>query len=439
MINFSKNQKGYVVLMVTFFAMLIMLSLAVSMSFLVVNAKKNITNSIKSTQSYYAAEAGVEDALVRLKKNPALTTLTYQITVNGATTTVNIPSTVGASKNITSQADNGGMKKKVQVISSIDNGASTSFYYGVEVGAGGLSMSGGTEVVGNVFSDGNISGSGTIDNNVVVSGNGHSISGVTVKGNTLAYSCLSGATINGNLIYVTGGTHTCTVKGTTTSQPTEIVEQPMPIPQSQITDWEEAAVGSGNILYNGNYSLSGVGTGSLLGPGIINGSVTLGNSTVLTTGPVEITGNLSIGGSAKLIMKGVVYVKGNIILTNSGQIDMDNSFGSSGGIIIADGIISTGGSGIFKSTGQAGSYILVISNNNSATAITVANSSSTGAAFYTTVGTLYLSGGISLMEATGYAVNMTGGAKIQYSSGLVNVYFTSGPGGRWKVISWQEY
>ena len=137
MINFSKNQKGYVVLMVTFFAMLIMLSLAVSMSFLVVNAKKNITNSIKSTQSYYAAEAGVEDALVRLKKNPALTTLTYQITVNGATTTVNIPSTVGASKNITSQADNGGMKKKVQVISSIDNGASTSFYYGVEVGAGG--------------------------------------------------------------------------------------------------------------------------------------------------------------------------------------------------------------------------------------------------------------------------------------------------------------
>lgn len=438
MINILKNQKGQVVSMVTFFVLIIMLSMALTMSFLISSSQKNVTNDVKSSQSYYAAESGIEDALLRLKKNPAMTTLSYNFTVGGAGVSVVIPNTIAGSKSITSEATNSGIVRNVQAVTSISNGYGTSFYYGIEVGAGGLSMTGGTEVAGNIFSGGNISGSGTIDNNAVVSGNGNSISGVTVKGDALTYSCLSGATINGNLTYVTGGTHTCTVKGTTTSQSQEISQQPMPIPQSQITDWENTAMGSGSTIYNGNYSLSGTGTASLLGPGIINGSVTLSNSAVLTTGPIEITGSLTLNGASKLIMKGVIYVKGNITLNNSGQIDLDSTYGSLGGIIIADGIVNTGGSGTFKASGQTGSYILVISNSNSSTAITVANSSSTGAAFYTTTGTLYLSGSVSLTEATGYAVNMVGGSKIQYSTGVVNIYFASGPGASWQVTSWQE-
>jgi len=442
--KFIKNQKGYVVSIITFFVLIIMLSMALSMSFLTADRQRKITNIVKSTQSYYAAEAGVEDAMIRLKKNPQMSPITYNLSVNNATTTVDIPSTIGASKSITSQATNtGNTMRKVQAVVSISNGYNTSFYYGINVGAGGLVMEGGTRVQGNVFSSGNITGTtGTIiDNDVVVSGNGHSISGgLRVKGNARAYSCLSTVVIDGNLTYVTGGTRTCTVRGTTSTQSQEISEEPMPIPQSQVTAWKNEATGGGTVLYNGNYSLSGVGTATLIGPGVINGSVTLSNSAVLTTGPIKITGNLTINGAAKLKMKGILYVQGNIILNNSGQVYLDTTtYGSSGGIIIADGTINTGGAGTFKSTGQTGSYVLVLSNSTSTSAITVANSSSTGAAFYTTAGTLNLSGAVSLVEATGYRVKMTGSANIQYSSGLVNIYFSSGPGGGWKASSWQEY
>lgn len=442
MIKSANNQKGYVVLMLTFFMLIIMFSVAMSMSFLVLNAQKNTTNSVKATQSYYAAESGIEDALLRLKKNPQMSSLPYQFTaINNIVADVNIPGTIGGSKTITSQADNGGIFKNIQTVASMDNGQGVSFYYGIEVGPGGLELSGNCEVMGNVFSNGNIfqnGGSSTIDNDVVVSGNGNYISNVHVKGNVTSYSCLVG-NVDGNLTYVDGGTNTCHVKGEVNRQSTEISQQPMPIPQSQITDWENAAIGSGSIIYNGDYNLSGSGRASLLGPGIINGSVTLASSAVLTTGPIEIMGDLTIGGSAVLNMKGTLYVKGNISLLGSGKIAMDSAYGSLGGVVIADGNINTGGSGIFKGSGQTGSYVLVISNSNSTSAITVSNSSSTGAIFYTTAGTLYLSGNVSVAEATGYAVKMDGSSTVRYSIGLVNVYFSSGPGGAWKITDWQEY
>ena len=443
--NLPKKQKGYIILMVTFFALIIMTSVALTMSFLVIGAQKNAINSIKSTQSYYAAEAGIEDALGRINKNPAITSLAYNLVVNNVTTAVNIPNTVSGSKSVTSQANNNGVIRSEQTVCSIDMGSGTSFYYGIEVGPGGLDLEGNAEVMGNVFSSGNIfqtAGSSTIDNDVVISGNGNSISNVHVKGNVTAYSCLKGGSgagvVDGNLTYVTGGTHTCTVKGTTTSRSTEIADQPMPIPQSQITDWENTAIGDGTVIYNGNYTTPGTGSVSLPGPGVIQGSVSIIGDAVLTTGPIEITGDLNISGSAILNMRGNVYVKGKINLTSSGQIRLDSAYGSMGGVIIADGTISTTGNVILKGSGQTGSYVMIISNSNSTSAILVGATSSTGAIFYTSAGTLYLQGNVSLAEATGYAVKLDGSSKVQYNTGLVNVYFTSGVGGRLKIISWQE-
>ena len=33
---------------------------------------------------------------------------------------------------------------------------------------------------------------------------------------------------------------------------------------------------------------------------------------------------------------------------------------------------------------------------------------------------------------------MNNGSEIQYSTGVENIYFSSGPGGRWKPESWGE-
>ena len=401
--------------MATFFVLVVMISLAISMSFLASNAQKNATNSVKSTQSYYAAESGIEDALLRLKKNPALPTpLTYNLVVNNVTSTVVIPSTIGISKSITSKAINGTITRNIQTVCSVGNDTNANFYYGVEVGAGGLVMGNNSEVVGNVFSDGNISGSGTIDNNAVVSGNGHSISGVHVNGDAFAYSCLSGASVR-NLTYVTGGSHTCTVRGTTTVQSQEISQQPLPIPQSQIDSWKSDAAAAQ----------------------VITGDYTLTNNKSASLGPVKITGNLTISNNSTLNMTGTVYVVGNISLSNNATIKLDSSYGTSGGVLMADGTIPVSNNTTFSGSGQAKSYLLVISNNTSDSAISISNNTA-GAVFYTTAGGLEISNGVSLVEATGYKVTMDNNSTIQYSSGIVNIYFASGPAGKWEVTSWQE-
>ena len=408
------SQKGYIISIVTFFVLIIMLSMALSMSFLVADRQRRATNTVKSTQSYYAAEGGIEDVLVRLKKIPQMLPASYVLNINGATADINIPNIIGGSRSVTSQGNNNGIIRKIKTVYGIDNNQSISFYYGVEVGEGGLVMSNGSRVMGNVFSAGNISGSGIIDNDAIVSGNGYSIQGVTVKGNVLAYSCLSPAKVYGNLTYVIGGSHTCTVSGTTSVQPQEISAQPMPIPQSQIDDWKSAA--EGVQIFSGNKT--------------INGSQSLG--------PIKITGSLTLSNNSTLNMTGTVYVAGNITINNNAVLKLDSSYGSSGGVLISDGIINMNNNNRLSGSGQTGSYLLVLSTNTSNNAISI-NNNVAGGVFYTSAGGLNISNNVSLVEATGYKVIMENNSTIEYSSGIVNIYFSSGPAGGWQVSSWQEF
>ncbi|MCX6720505.1 MAG: hypothetical protein NTW11_01750 [Candidatus Staskawiczbacteria bacterium] len=595
-----KNQRGYIILMMTFFTLIIMTSIAISMSFLVANSQKNATNSVKATQAYYASESGIEDALLRLKKTPAIATLTYNLDVSGITTSVYIPIAIGGSRAITSQVIDNEIIKKLEVVVNISDSYGASFYYGIMAGSGGLSMQGNSIVAGNVFSNGNITGSGTINNDAIISGAGNSISGVHVLGNVKAHSC-SGATVGGDLTYVnagifgpcssdadcssssvscnsvqqciqgggfgscagyrdctelgcnssnqcvsggglgpcsvdadcvkstlscnsskqcvngggfgsctsskncnnsgcnssykcvvggtlgtcssngdcskttlscnssnqcvqgggfgsctsnndcntsgcnsshqcvSGGTNTCTVSGTITSQTQEILEQPMPIPESQIQAWEDSATGAGNIIYNGNYT-SPSGGGSMSGPGVINGNVKVRDWSTFSLGNVKINGNLEIGFFSTLNLTGPVYVTGDIVPSFIGvnKIKVDQSFGPLGGVIIADGKINMGLFTSLAGSGSPGSYVLLISNSTADDAIALWAISS-GGVFYTTTGGIYVGTIVSPVEITGKKITMASGSKIQNSAGAVNIYFTSGQAGGWKISSWQEY
>lgn len=406
----NNNEKGFVALLNTVLVLIFMLSLAMSISVIIFNRQRISTNAITATQSYYASEAGIEDALLRLKNNPQMSPLSYPLTANNSTANVVIPAMIGGSRTISSQGNTNGLIKTIQVVYGIDS-QNVSFYYGVEVGQGGLVMNNGSEILGNVFSSGNISGSGKIDNDAVVSGNGHSIQGVYVGGNGFTYSCLSPANVN-NLTYITGGSHTCTVRGATTVQSNEISEQPLPIPQSQINDWKNETTGN-----------------------VITGDVTVSGSQ--TMGPAEITGNLIFSNHATLTLTGTVYVQGNITLGNTDTIQLSSSYGTLGGVLLADGAINTGNGNTFSGSGQTGSYILFLSTNASDSAIIISNNSG-GGVFYTSAGGESLSNNVSVVELTGYKVTMGNNSKIQYSNGVVNIYFSGGPGGSWKVTSWQE-
>ncbi len=408
------NQKGFVASLVTLAILIFMLTVAMSMGLLIFERQRISTTAIAATQSYYTAQAGAEDALIRLKSAPQMAAATYTLNIGNSSAKVTIPAIVGGSRAITSQGSNNGFIKNLQVVYAPDS-SNLSFYYGVEIGEGGLVMSNGSEIMGNVFSGGNISGTGTIDNDAIVSGNGNSISGVYVTGNAFVYSCLSPASVN-NLTYVTGGTHTCTVRGTTTVQSSEISEQPLPIPQDQVDDWKTEA--------------------STECPSSSVDDLNHNNKTV-TMGPCKISGDLNFGNSDILTMTGTIYVTGNITLGNTDTIKLSSSYGSLGGVLLSDGLINTGNGNTFSGSGQTGSYLLFLSTNTSDSAIIVSNGS-TGAVFYTTAGGIQLSNNVSALELTGYKVTMQPNSKIQYSNGVVNIYFSGGPGGGWKVVSWQE-
>ncbi|MBI1866172.1 MAG: hypothetical protein HYS02_00190 [Candidatus Staskawiczbacteria bacterium] len=232
-----------------------------------------------------------------------------------------------------------------------------------------------------------------------------------VKGNALVYSCIN-STIDGNLTYVTGGTNTCTVGGTTSIQSAEIPSQPLPISQSQIDGWKNDAEDGGII-----------------------GSVTLSGTQTMSLGPKKINGNLSVSNSAILTLTGTVYVTGNITVSNSAKIKLASGYGSLSGVILSDGTITPSNSSALQGSGQAGSYLLVLSTNASNSAITVSNSA-TGAIFYTSAGGVTVSNIFAAREVTGYKLIMNNNAVITYESGLASAFFSSGPSGGWKVVSW---
>ncbi len=407
------KQEGYIVSIITLFVLIIMLSFAITMSFTIAFRQKTATNNVKSTQSYYAAEAGVEDALLKLRSNPQMPLTSYSLSVNGATAQVTIPNIIAGSRAVASKGNNTGMIKNMQATYSIDS-QSISFHYGAQVGQGGLTMNNGSRIIGNVSSAGNISGSGTIDDNVVVSGNGKSIQGVYVGGDVLAYSCLSSANVR-NLTYVTGGIHTCTVRGTTSVQSQEIAEQQLPISQTQIDDWKSEATSAS----------------------VITGNVIVTNGQTRILGPVKITGSLNVNNGATLKITGTIYVVGNISISNNSIIKLDSSFGSLGGVLMSDGTINIANNNTFLGSGQTGSYVLVLSNSTSNSAISLSNNTS-GAVFYTSEGGLSISNNVSVVEAIGYKIIMSNNSTIIYDSGIINVFFSSGPGGSWKVTSWGE-
>lgn len=411
----NPKEGGYIVTLVTFFSLLLLLSIALSLSVIILYGQKISYNSVKSTESYYAAEAGIEDALLRLKKNPLMSVLSYNIRINNAVAEVDIPAVVAGSRAVTAKGDSAKMIRGLRVIYSI-NSQEVSFHYGVQVGEGGLVMGNGSKVIGNVFSNGNISGSsGTITNDVVVAGNGRSIDDVTVDGDALSYSCLSPAIIKGDLTYVSGGTKTCAVNGSTAIQTAEISAQSMPISQEQIDEWKDAATSGG----------------------IISGNLSITNNQTRTLGPIKITGDLTISNNSTLNITGTIYVVGKITFDNNSIVKLDNSYGSLSGIILSDGAIESKNNAVLRGSGQAGSYLLALSTK-SGNSVVIIDNNATGAIFYTSSGEILVKNNVRVKEATGYKVRLDNNAIVEYESGLADMLFSSGPSGGWEVVSWSE-
>jgi Tfp pilus assembly protein PilX len=413
------GDRGFAAFYVAILVLALMTGIALLLTFLTANQEKILSNSLKSYQSYSLAEGGIEDALLRLSKGMNWSS-PYTITSAGGSSIVEISSIIGGTRTITSTGNVNNRIRKVRVVFSIESDQ-ISFFYGAQVGDGGMVMGNNSQVQGNVFSNGNITGQNgaNITNSVIIAGNGNKLDNVDIGGDANTHTCAD-SNIAGTLYYVSGGSiGNCTFLPAGSYEdrgPNEIEEIPLPISQSEIDDWKAAAIAGGPPI--GTKEISGIES----------------------LGPVEIVGDLKVNNGKTLKVTGTIYVTGNIIFYTNSIVQLDTSYVSFSGIIIADGTITVENGTQISGSGQPGSYILILSEKNDTAnpVINVRNNALGDTIFYANDGLIFLKNGMKAREVTAKKIQIENTAIIQYESGLENPNFSNGPGGSWEVASWKE-
>jgi len=179
----------------------------------------------------------------------------------------------------------------------------------------------------------------------------------------------------------------------------------------------------------------------------LTGGTTVGNvviSSPASLGPKKIVGNLTV--NSTLTITDTIWVTGNIAINNT--VNLNSSYGTSTGIIIADGTVTVNNGVVFENSGQAGSYIMLLSTSvcdidvvgnpcGSNDAMDIQNNSSVSIVV-APYGAIYFSNNAGVKEVIANRIRLKNGATISYGSGLINITFKSGPLGSWNVSKWNE-
>lgn len=413
---------GYAAIVSVILISTVALLIASGISSLTITKEKIVRNTINSAQSYYTAEAGLEDLLLRVIDVNLNYDTTEALTLAGSTASTSILMS-GSDLTIVSEGDKNNFIRNVQVVlSATTQGA--SFNYGVQVGAGGLKMKNNGIVNGNVYSDGNIIGTNNpqITGDAWVSGPTGTISGFTIGVDAHAHT-IDDSTVNGDAYYQS--ILSSTVNGVSYPGSPDPPPVSLPIEQSQIDTWKSDALAGGTT---GSYILNS-GTASL--------------------GPKKIDGDLTIDGDGVLTLTGTIWVTGNVLLKNNGAIQLSSGYGTNSGVLVADGGITIQNNfAICGSEGynpipmdcntSNGSYVLVLSTKVGENAITMKNDSELNGILYTSAGEVEIENNATLKGITAYEIEVENNAIITYESGMVNLNFSSGPGGGWDIGTWEE-
>ena len=262
-----------------------------------------------------------------------------------------------------------------------------------------------------------------------------SIDGLTIGGDAYAHEIIN-STIAGDAYYqiISGST----VGGTSYPGSPDPPIAALPISDGNIADWKTDALSYGIL----DSSLCNIGTDITIN----------GGKLVCPAGFDPETG-------AIITLKGTLWVEGDLTLENNNILVLDSSYGNNSGIIIVDnpGSESTGGKILIENNiiicGSQGlnvaedgcaasneTYILMLSTHSGADpsyAIEVRNNAD-GAIFYAHNGIAHIKNNANLKEVTAYKLSLEENATVTYESGLANTSFSSGPGGGWSIVSWNE-
>ncbi|MFA5840867.1 MAG: choice-of-anchor R domain-containing protein [Candidatus Paceibacterota bacterium] len=294
----------------------------------------------------------------------------------------------------------------------IDGATNSTKYY--TIGANSDGYANGTGKIGAYSGTWNNTSPSGLDGffNLYLGGLTGLISGITVGtggvGNAYAHTVNSSTIAGTNYCQVGSGNNKAC--NTSLADPSQVA---MPISDQNILDWKDEATAGG----------------------VYSGTFTAGGSSTL--GPKEITGNLSVTNGAHLTVTGTLWVHGNIDVSNNATVNLSSSYGTSEGVIVADGLVNIGNNAVFSGSGSAGSYLMILSTSTSTLAIRLSNNGG-AVVLYAANGTVELENNASAKSLNGKYIELENNSTVIYDAGLANANFVNGPSGGWNIKSWKE-
>lgn len=412
------KEQGFAALYLSVIAAAVMFTLSVTMAFITIGRIAHMNEAMHAAHAYYAAESGAEDALVRIAKGMNWEN-SYSMDVGEALVHVSISPLTGGARTITGEGVSSERVRNARAVHQIDV-TSAQLNYGAHIGEGGLHMAhNNAEVIGNVFSNGSVTGRSpaTVTDALTVAGGGNSVNDITIGGDARTYSCEE-ASVGGDLEHHVSGTNTCTVEGGTSSVDEEIAQEEFGITDEMIQEWKDEAEAGGTVDGGGSVHISSDRT---LGPGVITGNLTIANNTTLT-------------------LQGTLHVTGSFSPGNNAVIELHEGYGDTSGVIIMGGAVEVSNNVILRGSGSSSSFLLVIGESSSLDvgnpAVEV-NNNADNAILFAPNGLITISNNAHVVEILAYRLRLQA-ATVEYDVGLADTTFSSGPAGGWSVTRWRE-
>lgn len=169
-------------------------------------------------------------------------------------------------------------------------------------------------------------------------------------------------------------------------------------------------------------------------------TTTVGDITncVSTLGPRKIVGNVTFNSNCNVVIKSPIWITGNLTINSNNTLKLDSGYGSTSGVIMADGTVSLGSNNQLQGTGIGSSLLMVLSTfdssaNNGTSAIVVSNTGNSGV-FYASKGIIEPGNHNNFKELTAWGIKLVNNSTINYETGLSSSLFTSGPSGSYSLV-----
>jgi len=420
----KKKDQGQAMIIVVVFLVIISVSMIFAISAPMISHLKVSSLLFSSIKSFHYAEVGLEDSFYRVNKGWNIEEDEVFV-LDDITITMNFESD-GDRLDVFSEAKTSDVIIR-RLRSEFILGEGSAFNYGAQAGEYGFEISGGSTIIGNIYSNGDIVGI-----NGVITGSATAADMSLIKGESGPQHLEIGIEGGDAWAYEINNTDThgeiyCQIgSGNTGKECDNSREDPppreFPISDHQISVMKQE-VEEGDVI-QGDHSIGSSGD---------------------TLGLTKITGNLSIGSRGTLTLLDTVWVEGDITISGGGKVHIDESLGNESVVLISDGKVSISGGGEFRGSGEPGSYPVLISTStcpdgdgcggNEAIYI----SGGAGAVvLFAPNGLIRMQGGSAARSITGKGVRVSGGGEVEYDSGLADLNFKSGPSGGFQILSWNE-